>query len=256
MLRLGRRERWPPESAETILCRDALFFMRGNDMDHDEAVRQNATERYLLDELDPELRDQFEEHLFECRDCALDLRAGAMFVEQTKVILAEPPAASEARVTAAATAKPGWLAWLRPAFAVPVLALLLAVIGYQNFVTYPSLVATANQPQVGPWTSVNVSTRGTTANSVRVHKGEGFGVLVNFPPEDGFASYTADLYNPAGKKEGSRQIATASHEETRQVYVPGHNLESGTYTLVVNGVTQGGESKEISRHPIDVQIQN
>jgi len=225
-------------------------------MDHNEAVRQNATERYLLDELDPEVRDQFEEHLFECQDCALDLRAGAMFVEQTKVILAEPPAVSEARVTAAATAKPGWLTWLRPAFAVPVLALLLAVIGYQNFVTYPSLVATANQPQVGPWTSVNVSTRGTTANSVRVHKGEGFGVLVNFPPEDGFASYTADLYNPAGKKEWSRQIATASHEETRQVYVPGHNLESGTYSLVVNGVTQGGESKEISRHPIDVQIQN
>ena len=31
-------------------------------MDHNEAVRQKATERYLLDELDPELRDQFEEH--------------------------------------------------------------------------------------------------------------------------------------------------------------------------------------------------
>jgi hypothetical protein len=225
-------------------------------MDHQEAVRQNATERYLLDELDPELRDQFEEHLFDCQDCALDVRAGAMFVEQTKVILAEPTAVSVTRVPAAATSKPGWLAWLRPAFAVPVFALLLAVIGYQNFVTYPRLVATANQPQIGPWTSVNVSTRGTTANSVRVHRGEGFGVLVNLPPEDGFASYTADLYNPAGKKEWSGQIANASHEETRQVYVQGHNLESGTYTLVVNGVTPGGESKEISRHPLDVQIQN
>jgi hypothetical protein len=225
-------------------------------MDHEEAVRQNATERYLLDELDPELRDQFEEHLFDCQDCALDLRAGAMFVEQTKVILAEPAAVSAARVPIAATAKPGWFAWLRPAFAVPVLALLLAVIGYQNFVTYPSLVATANQPQVGPWTSVNVSTRGTTANSVKVHKEEGFGVLVNLPPQDGFASYTADLYNPAGKKEWSRQIAIASHEDTRQIYISGHNLESGTYTLVVNGITPGGESKEISRHPIDVQVQN
>jgi len=85
-------------------------------MDHDEAVRQNATERYLLDELDPELRDQFEEHLFDCQDCALDLRAGAMFVEQTKVILAEPPAVSVARVPVTEAAKPGWLAWLRPAF--------------------------------------------------------------------------------------------------------------------------------------------
>jgi hypothetical protein len=229
--------------------------MRGIDMDHEEAVRQKATERYLLDELDPEVRDQFEEHLFDCQDCALDLCAGAMFVEQTKVILAESPAVL-ARVPVTAAAKPGWLAWLRPAFAVPVFALLLAVIGYQNLVTYPSLVATSNQPQVGPWASVNVSTRGTTEIAMRVHRGEGFGVLVNLPPEDGFASYTADLYNPAGKKEWSRQIATASHEETRQIYIPGHDLESGTYTLVVNGITPGGESKELSRHPIEVQIQN
>jgi hypothetical protein len=256
MLRLDRRVLWPSENAETILCRNALLVMRGIDMDHDEAVRQNATERYLLDELDPELRDQFEEHLFDCQDCALDLRAGAMFVEQTKVILAEPPAVSVSRVPVTEAAKPGWFAWMRPAFAVPVLALLLAVIGYQSFVTYPSLVTTANQPQVGPWASVNVSTRGTTAISMKVHKGEGFGVLVNLPPEDGFASYTSDLYNPAGKKEWSRQIATASHEETRQIYIQGHNLESGTYALVVNGITPGGESKELSRHPIDVQIQN
>jgi len=223
-------------------------------MDHDEAVRQKATERYLLDELDPEVRDQFEEHLFDCQDCALDLRAGAMFVEQTKVILAEPSAVSTARVPAAAT-KPGWLAWLRPAFAVPVFALLLAVIGYQNLVTYPQLSQAVNQPQVGPWASVNVSTRGASATVIKIHPGDGFGLLVNLPPEDGFASYTADLYNPAGKKEWSRQIATAS-QETRQIYIPGHNLVSGTYTLVVNGITPGGESKEISRHPVDVQIQN
>ena len=59
-------------------------------MDHAEAVRQKATERYLLDELDPDVRDQFEEHLFDCQDCALDVRAAAMFVEQSKVVLAEP----------------------------------------------------------------------------------------------------------------------------------------------------------------------
>lgn len=57
-------------------------------MDHNEAVRQKATERYLLDELDPDVRDQFEEHLFDCRDCALDVRAAAMLVEQSKVVLA------------------------------------------------------------------------------------------------------------------------------------------------------------------------
>src|ERR1035441_1684537 len=41
-------------------------------MDHDAVVRQNMTERYLLNELDPEARDEFEEHYFDCPDCAAD----------------------------------------------------------------------------------------------------------------------------------------------------------------------------------------
>jgi len=228
-------------------------------MDHDEAVRQKATERYLLDELDPELRDQFEEHLFDCQDCALDVRAAATFVEQTKVVLAESPAASEVRVSAAVPAEQtgarGWFAWLRPAFAVPVLATLLVVIGYQNFVTYPHLMEAANQPQVGPWASVNVSTRGAATTTIKPRAGEGFGLLVNLPPEDGFASYAADLYNPAGKLEWSGKIAVPPAEESRQIYVPGSHRQSGTYTLVVRGITRAGESKELSRSPIDVEAQ-
>jgi hypothetical protein len=51
---------------------------RGTAMGHDEAVRILATEKYLLGELSPELRDQFEEHLFDCQRCAFDLRAAAL----------------------------------------------------------------------------------------------------------------------------------------------------------------------------------
>jgi hypothetical protein len=222
-------------------------------MDHNEAVRQKATERYLLDELDPEVRDQFEEHLFDCQDCALDVRAAAMFVEQSKVILGESPATVS--VPAPASARPAWLSWMRPAFAVPVFALLLAIVGYQNFVTVPHLLQAANQPQVGPWASVNIGTRGTSTTQINLHPGEGFSLLVNLPPEDGFASYTADLYNPAEKLEWSGQIATAPAQDGRQIFIPGRDRQAGTYTLVVHGVTPAGESKEISRRPIDLQIQ-
>jgi Putative zinc-finger len=232
-------------------------------MDHSEAVRQKATEKYLLNELDPEVRDQFEEHLFNCQDCALDVRAAAMFVEQTKVALAESPDSSEVRVPAAARpdrTERGWLAWFRPAFAVPVLALLLAVIGYQNLVTYPHLMQAANEPQVGPWASVNISTRGSEPTVVKVLPGQGFSLLMNLPPEDGFASYATDLYNPAGKLEWSGtisgpEISSSASGEGRQIHVPGGSRQAGTYTLVVRGITATGESKEVSRKPIDVQIQ-
>ena len=39
-------------------------------MDHSEAMRLMASEKYLLDELSPTELEEFEEHLFGCHDCA------------------------------------------------------------------------------------------------------------------------------------------------------------------------------------------
>jgi len=39
-----------------------------------------AVEKYLLEELTPELRDEFEEHFFDCQECALDVQATAAFM--------------------------------------------------------------------------------------------------------------------------------------------------------------------------------
>ena len=107
-------------------------------MDHSEAVRLQAAEKYVLGELSQQLRDEYEEHYFDCQDCAAELKATVAFVDSARGILrAEKPAGAEPEKVAARTAP--WMAWLRPAFAVPVFALLLLVIGYQNFVSIPRL---------------------------------------------------------------------------------------------------------------------
>jgi hypothetical protein len=56
-------------------------------MCHDEAVQTLATEKYLLGELCPELRDQFEAHLFNCQKCAFDLWAATTFLGHARVVL-------------------------------------------------------------------------------------------------------------------------------------------------------------------------
>jgi len=56
-------------------------------MDHSESIRLMAAEKYLLGELTPELRDQFEEDFFDCQECPFDVRAGAALVENSKVAL-------------------------------------------------------------------------------------------------------------------------------------------------------------------------
>ena len=230
-------------------------------MDHDMVVRQKMTERYLLDELDPAARDEFEEHFFDCKECALDVRSGALFVEQTKVVLAEKPEPIAAALppTASVPAIPRWLAWFRPAVVVPVMVLLLTVVAYQNLVTYPHLQA-LNSPQVLPWASVNVGTWGSGGPVITTRPGEGFLLFVRIPPEDGYSRYTAELYNPDGKLEWSLTIPVPSGKETSAqdqwpVQVPGANREAGSYTLAVRGITTAGESKEVGRASFELQIQ-
>ena len=245
-------------------------------MDHDLVVRQKMTERYLLDELDPEARGEFEEHFFDCPDCASDVRACAIFVEHSKFALAKKSESIPGGVAAAAAiaSKPGWLAGLRsalrPAFAVPVLAGLLAVIGYQNLVTYPQMQQALNRPQLLPWASVNVGTYGSEGPVVTTRRGEGFLLFVRIPPDGSYSRYAAELYDPAGKAEWSLTIPAASAQDTSAqdrsaqdrpaqdqwpVRVPGANRAAGSYTLAVRGITASGESKEVGRALFELQIQ-
>jgi anti-sigma factor RsiW len=225
-------------------------------MDHDVVVRLKMTEGYLLDELDPEVRAEFEEHFFDCPECALDVRAAALFVEQSKVVLAvkAEPVSKGLPVPASIPAKPGWLAWLRPAFAAPLMILLLTVIGYQNLVTYPQLQQARNSPRVLPWASVNVGTFGSGGPVISARQGEGFLLFVRIPPDGSFSSYVADLHNPAGKLEWSLTIPASSAQDQWPVQVPGTNRTAGGYILIVRGVTAAGESKEVGRASFELQI--
>jgi anti-sigma factor RsiW len=116
-----------------------------------------------LNELTPEAREAFEEHFFDCPDCALDLRAAAAFMDEAKAQL--PALSASASVPSPAGAvKPRakrdqWFSWLRPAFAVPAFAALLLVVGYQNLVTMPGLRAEADQPRLLAWTPLHGATR-------------------------------------------------------------------------------------------------
>ena len=110
-------------------------------MNHDEAIRLKAAEKYLLGELSAELRDQYEDHYFGCAECAQDVRTGAVFIDNARDVLGSGSVAVAESGAKHQPAPSGgwWTALLRPAFAIPALALLLLVAGYQNAVTIPHL---------------------------------------------------------------------------------------------------------------------
>lgn len=225
-------------------------------MDHEIVVRDKMTEKYLLAELNEELRDEFEEHFFECPECARDIRAGSEFVEQSKVVLAEKtePAFDRSAEREVKAASGGWFAWLRPAFAAPALAILLAVIGYQNLVTVPRLARSVNAPQLLAAATVNLLTYGGNASPLMVRTGDGFLLNVIVPPEHQYASYKVDLYNPEGKLEASVPVS-ASTDETWPIRFPGASRQSGTYRLKVQGVTTDGKNVEVGSGSFELQIQ-
>jgi len=225
-------------------------------MDHTEVVRQKMTESYLLDELDPEVRDEFEAHFFDCADCAVDIRAGAQFVAHTKLVLSEPPETTLVRVPAAGDGvSRGWLAWLRPAFAAPALALLLAVIGYQNLITYPRSQAELNRPHVLPAVSVNVGTWGSGGTPQNVPEGKGLLLFVRIPPDSAYVRYAADLFAPNGKLEGSFIIVPSVGQDQWPVTVPSIHRQPGVYTMAVHGIAANGQSKELGNASFELQIQ-
>src|ERR1044071_7662889 len=61
-------------------------------IDHQQAVTQMMTERYLLGELNLQERDAFEQHLFDCSECFDQVKAGTEFVYSLKGIGAEETA--------------------------------------------------------------------------------------------------------------------------------------------------------------------
>ena len=111
--------------------------LRVHPYDHRQATQLTAVEKYLLDELTPELRDEFEEHFFDCQECATDLGATVAFMEAAKREFRLNPVPKPA---VAPKGKSG-LAVLRPVIAWSALAASLLVIAYQNVLVYPRFKA-------------------------------------------------------------------------------------------------------------------
>lgn len=224
-------------------------------LDHEMVAAQKMTERYLLDELDPAVRDEFEEHYFNCSACAADVQTGSLLVEQIREGAIADPELRPVPVPARSKPERPWLAWMRPAFVVPVMAMLLAIVGYQNLVTYPQMAHRLNSPQVLPWAQVSLNTYGAE-EPITARPGQSFLLLVRIPPSDAYSRYTAELYNPAGKVEWSVTFPASSTQDEWPLQVPGANRAPGKYDLKIRAIKVSGESKDVGTTSFELRIQN
>lgn len=215
-------------------------------MDHATVVRENMTEQYLLDEMDPELRDRFEEHYFVCPECAQDVVAGAGLIEHSKNIWVE----SEVKSPVSVWQRTGqWFAAFRPSFAVPAFALLLV-----GFLGGRFAMQRPPTPYVAPVAQITLNSWGDNA-PLPVQEGKGFILFLRVPAAQAYASFTVDLRNPAGGLEYSLTFPATAGQDQWPLSFPGVRGQSGTYRLAVRGTTSTGESTKLGEGPVELQIQ-
>lgn len=201
-------------------------------MDHSEAVRMQAATKYVLGELPQALRDEYEEHYFDCAECALDVRAAAVFSDNARNVLCQ--AEREADLKAVAPAGSRWLAWLRPVIAVPAFAVLLVVVAYQNVVTIPRAKQEAASQVLPMFSLIGANTRGPEGTVFHVRRGERFGVYVDVPVDSSYRVYVLQLQDPGGHSVILRSLTYEEAQKTQAVEVnPGGR--PGAYELLVLG---------------------
>ena len=178
--------------------------------------------------------------IFDCQECATDLRATAGFIDAAKrefeVNPVKKPAAVAGSKSRLASIWPSGLAWAA-------LAASLLVIAYQNVVVYPrfkSEIAELKAPEILPQVSlVGGNSRGGQIPLATVGSGQPFLLLVDIPAEDRFSSYTCLLYSPSGSLAWRVEVSPQQAKDTVSIRVPSAGQGAGEYTLTVQGNMAG-----------------
>lgn len=203
-------------------------------MDHKQA--EELAVKYVLGELPPVQRDEYEDHYIDCPDCAKDVYAAAAFTDTAREVFRE-----EARKEAPSLVRErgGWFAWLRPVVTVPAFAVLLVALCYQSFVSVPHWKAQATQAtasRVLPMFSlIAANTRGPEGLVLHVRQGERFGLYVDVPNDESHNTYQIRLVDPTEHSTILRSLSYAEAQKTQVVEVnPGEM--PGSYQIVVLGL--------------------
>lgn len=230
-------------------------------MDHHEAERIQAADRYWLGELAADEREQFEEHFFDCRECAEDVRAGAIFRANAKAVFRDEEK-SQRVVTMQKSEEPaGWLAWLRlrPVMATSwgLASVLALTLGYQSLVVIPRLnsqLAEATAPQSYKPFALRAATRG----DVPVLELSGAGGLIGlyaYPgTQDEYRSYRAEF----GREAGLSQFSVLAPPPEKPGDPLGFSifasrLPPGTYTMNLFGTDEHGSTTKIGTYRFTVR---
>ena len=197
-------------------------------MEHAKAVETDAVGRYLVGEMDPSERDDFEEHYFTCAECGEELRLAAVFRANARQALNAAPRESPRRAS--------FWRWLSaPVLAPAGIALALAtLLIYQTAVTIPGLKKQTDIAQIVPAIVLHSASRGAE-DAARVPAGAGpFTLNFDLPPGAAYPVYRYTVADPAGRTID--EITAGGRHDSATLLLQHSRFPPGRYNLTVRGL--------------------
>jgi hypothetical protein len=229
-------------------------------MNHQDALQEMAVERYLLGELSGASLERFEEHLFECQECAMDVKTGVTFIDAAQTELNLPRRVAAPRVENASK----WTScFTNPWILIPTLAACLLVLSFQTFILQPRLnleIARAQTPAVlNPLVLANAGARGDSIPEVVAPEHGSFVVSFDIPTTGGFSSYQCSLFAPDGSLVWQTSVSSEQARDALLVNMPTDKTKEGMNTFLIQGLhtgdRSGGTLKDLAKYRFSVKIQ-
>ena len=205
-------------------------------MTHADAVRTLAHERYLLDEMSEIERFAFEDHFFDCIDCADEVRTGSAMRQAVKAGLL-PEAARSQNVVPLNAPRLRSSRW-SPTVMVPwaAAAMLALAVGYQSLTP-----AGGDRMRIGALTPVTIrpDSRGATPTVSIGHDAEAVTLALDIDaPERADLTYV--LRTSSGTRVAEGHITAPPAGIPLLLLVPVWTLTPSTqYILAVQGTPDG-----------------
>jgi hypothetical protein len=229
-------------------------------MTHEDALQEMAVERYLLGELRGASLESFEEHLFECSECAADVKTGMTFIDAARIELRIPARVAKPHIGRASR----WTSWFASPWVLgPALAACLLILGVQTFVLQPRLkleVARAQAPAVlNPLVLANAGARGDSVPEIVAPEHGSFVISLDVPATGGFSSYRGSLYAPDGSLVWQTTISPEQARDAVLIKMPTDTTKEGRNTFLIQGLTvsdsSDGKLETLARYMFELKVQ-
>jgi hypothetical protein len=229
-------------------------------MNHQEALQEMAVERYLLGELSGASLDNFEEHLFECSECAIDVKIGGTFIDAVRTEGSAPRRVAVPRVESARR----WTFWFTsPWVLAPALAACLVILAFQTFVLQPRMrqeLARVQAPSVlNPLVLANAGARGDSVPEIVAPEHGSFVISLDVPTTGGFSRYLCSLYAPDGSLLWQTTVSPEQARDALLINLPASKTKEGLNAFLIQGLPAGGRASgtlvDLARYRFRVKIQ-